>query len=68
MSRVQGKGVPDVPSGIEATAVKLMGGAKLRVEGKVGKAVGAAYRAFADIKCASRKGGKAYKTTSGLKY
>ncbi len=73
MSRDQGKGAGgDAKSGIEASAVKLMGGAKLRIKGKMDKAVGAAYRAFGGIKPASGKGasGKAaaYKTVSGLKY
>ena len=68
MSRVQAKGVPEVTGGIEAVAIKLMGGVKPQIGGKLGKAAGAACHDLADVKCVSRKPGKAFKTTSGLKY
>jgi hypothetical protein len=73
MNRDQAKSAGgDAKSSIEASAVKLMGGAKLRIHGKMDKAVGAAYRVFGGIKRAGSKGAgskaSAYKTASGLKY
>ncbi len=72
MSRDLGKSAGgDAKASIEASAVKLMGGAKLRIKGKMDKAVGVAYRAFGTIKPASRGAGSkaaAYKAASGLKY
>ncbi len=69
MNKDQVKGAArEIKGSIEAAAGKLIGDAKLQVEGKVDKAIGAAYRAFGDVKAAGRKGKAACKPASGLKY
>jgi uncharacterized protein YjbJ (UPF0337 family) len=69
--QVQGA-VREIKGSLEAAAGKLIGDAKLQMEGKMDKAVGAAYRAFGGVKPVGRKGTSSksagYKTASGLKY
>jgi hypothetical protein len=71
MSRAQVKaGAVEIKGGIEAAAVKLMGGTKSQAKRKTAKAIGIACQALRAIKSASRKGVKtiAYKAASGLRY
>jgi uncharacterized protein YjbJ (UPF0337 family) len=71
MNKDQVKGTArKIKGSIEEAAGKLMGDAKLQAEGKVDKAVGAAYQAVGDIRSAGRKAAKtaSYKTASGLRY
>ncbi len=61
-----------ITGNIDAAAGKFIGNgdAEPQAGSKMDLVVGAAYRVFADVKAAGRKGagGKGFKTVSGLRY